>query len=319
MPVTSIDAAFRQRLAAASALAHDGRMPAALAAMRDLVGAAPESATARHMLALFLHQTGDSERALAELEVAAALAPDDAGIANLRADALLALERPGEAAAAARAALALEPDRSSAQISLGLALLASRQIHEAQDVLAHALQRRPELVTIRRALVRCRLLAGQPDPALADALYPALLDSMAGLADMLAEFVAAGALSQHAALLRARAERHPHDHQAALALAAALHQLNRPGEALIWCERTLALRPGDRTAMEIRAAALVDRGDVEAGLAIYRELLRSGDAGTAARHLVLMHYDPAQDNETLFAAHRDYAQRHLHAFGMPFA
>ena len=31
-----------------------------------------------------------------------------------------------------------------------------------------------------------------------------------------------------------------------------------------------------------------------------------------------MHYDPAQDNASLFAAHRDFAQRHLHAFGPPF-
>ena len=55
-----------------------------------------------------------------------------------------------------------------------------------------------------------------------------------------------------------------------------------------------------------------------AGLALYRELLAQGDdAETAARHLVLMHYDPAQDNASLFAALQAFAQRHLRAFGPP--
>src|SRR5215467_1293648 len=103
---------------------------------------------------------------------------------------------------------------------------------------------------------------------------------------MLVEFSTAGALHQHAELLRARASRHPEDYRAALALAAALHGLGRPSEAIEWCDKAHALRPEERVPLEIHAVSLIDRGDVEQGLALYRETFASiDDAESAARHL----------------------------------
>ncbi|GAA0709177.1 hypothetical protein [Dokdonella soli] len=188
---------------------------------------------------------------------------------------------------------------------------------QAIEIFAALAHERPELAPLRHALVRGLLLAGDPDRAHAEANHPILLDAREAFRAVVADFAAAGALHQRGELLRAFLQRHPDDYDAALALAAAAHLLGRPSDALRWSEHALALRPQQRMPREIRAASLIDRGDVEAGLAGYRELLRHGDAETAARHLVLMHYDPAQDNEILFAAHRDFAQRHLHAFGPP--
>jgi hypothetical protein len=80
------------------------------------------------------------------------------------------------------------------------------------------------------------------------------------------------------------------------------------------------LQPREPQPIEIRAAAMIDRGEVEAGLALYRELLtQSDDRETAARHLVLMHYDPAQTNASLFTALRAFAERHLQPSGPPFS
>lgn len=168
----------------------------------------------------------------------------------------------------------------------------------------------PALLPLRHALVRVRLLQRNADAALAIAAHPPLLDDKALLAAVVAEFGAAGANAQRAQLLRLAMRRHPHDHDIAVALAAAAHGLHRPCEAIRCSEHALRLRPEARIPREIRAAALVDRGDVEAGLAAYREV-GVDDPASAARHLVLAHYDPAQDCDTLFAAIEHYARRHL--------
>jgi protein O-GlcNAc transferase len=229
-------------------------------------------------------------------------------------------ERDAEAAQAFAALASERPRHAAARRMFGLLLLKLGRHDEALAELEATLALKPDAPVVRHALVRCRLLGGDADRALADARHPSLIDARGELAAVLAEFSAASALPQRAELLRYRAERHPLDYEAALALAAALHQLGRVGEALPGCERAHALRPQERLPIEIRAAALVDRGDVEAGLAAYRELLgRENDAQTAARHLVLMHYDPEQDNRRLFDAHTAFVRQHLRPFGAAFA
>jgi len=189
---------------------------------------------------------------------------------------------------------------------------------EARDGLRAALGAEPDAVALRTALVHCHLRLGDVDAALHAARHPALLDDREALAAALADFGAAGAMNAYVELLRDRAMLHPNDYRAALAIAAALHQLGRPSEALPWAMRAQALEPQEPQPVEIRAAALIDRGDVEAGLALYRDLLARGDdREAAARHLVLMHYDPAQTNENLFAALRTFAERHLRVSAPP--
>jgi protein O-GlcNAc transferase len=191
---------------------------------------------------------------------------------------------------------------------------------EARDVLQALVATYPDAVAARRALVHCHLRLGDAEAALASARHATLLDDASALGATLSELGAAGATTASAELLRARAERHPQDYRAALALAAALHGLGRPGEALQWATCAEALEPRERKPVEIRATALIDRGDVEDGLALYRELLARGeDRETAARHLVLMHYDPAQTNASLFDALRAFAERHPRPSGPPFA
>jgi protein O-GlcNAc transferase len=203
-------------------------------------------------------------------------------------------------------------------VAAAMRLAQTGRVEEA-IVALRTLMDAPDALPARRALVRCHLQQGHADAALDVARHPSLLDATATLADVLRDFVAANALPQHVELLRARALRHPEDYPVALALASALHQLGQPSEMLAWCERAHALRPHERQPIEMRAVALIDRGDVEQGLEIYRDLLASGDdADAAARYLVLMHYDPAQDNRRLFDTLQSFAGRYLRSFGLPF-
>src|SRR5688500_16372127 len=169
----------------------------------------------------------------------------------------------------------------------------------------------PALLPLRHALVRVRLLQGNADAALAAAAHPPLFDDRRLFAAVVGEFGAAGAHAQRADLLRRAARHAPHDVELAVALAAAAHGLYRPCEAIRCSEHALALRPQARVPREIRAAALVDRGDVEAGLAAWRELGVESDPDSSARYLVLAHYDPVQDGDRLHAAIARHAQRHL--------
>ncbi|RYD16775.1 MAG: hypothetical protein EOP90_02045 [Lysobacteraceae bacterium] len=169
----------------------------------------------------------------------------------------------------------------------------------------------PQVPALHLALVRVRLLQGHADAALVAARDPTLLREPRVLPEVVAEFGAAGAIAQRADLLCDAAREHPRDSGIAIALAAAVHGLHRPSEAIRWCEHALRLQPGTRVAREIRAASLVDRGDVEAGLAAFGDLGIAADAASAARHLVLAHYDPAQDGDAIYAAITRYAERHL--------
>src|SRR5262249_11360407 len=99
------------------------------------------------------------------------------------------------------------------------------------------------------------------------------------------------------------------------------HLLGRSSEAQAWSERAHALRPDESEPIEMRAVTLLDRGEVETGLSIYRDLLARPVRGPALenRHLILAHSDPAHDNATLFAAHAAWTRDHITTFGTAFA
>lgn len=309
---------FEARFAAALAAADRGRADDALRDLAALAREAPRHAPTRLALATLLHRLGRGAQAGAELDDARRALPHDAALANLQAEVLLSLGRAEPAIAAAEAALAIDPAHALARFHLGLALLACARHGEAAAALATLIAAEPDWAAARQAAVRARLLDGDRAGALAAASHPCVLEARPLLVAIAADLLAAGATAEHAALLEALQAQRPRDVDALLALAADLHRFARPSAALACCERALALRPGDPLARSIRAAALIDRGDVESGLDALRDALRGGDAALHARHLVLMHYDPAQTCEGLFAAHRDYAQRHLRAFAPPY-
>ena len=70
----------------------------------------------------------------------------------------------------------------------------------------------------------------------------------------------------------------------------------------------------------MRAVSLIDRGEVEPGLEMYKRLLARADFGpeSANRLLILSHYDQAEDNEKLFGAHVDWVKRYARPFGGRF-
>jgi predicted O-linked N-acetylglucosamine transferase (SPINDLY family) len=211
-------------------------------------------------------------------------------------------------------ALAREDIGSAQRAELGSVFAACGAMDDAIACWRSALETRPDLLPVRCALVRALLASGDVRAALAYAQHPVLIDDTAALGDALATFASAGALEQQATLLEARAMRHPDDGRAALALAALLHGCGRLSEVIEWSQRAHALLPDATEPLEIEATARIDRGEVERGLASYRTMLaRKPGEEMAARHLVLMHYDPKQSNATLFDALDAFAKTWLPA------
>ncbi|HEY6943451.1 hypothetical protein [Dokdonella sp.] len=186
------------------------------------------------------------------------------------------------------------------------------ELPAAIERLRALLREQPRAASLRQLLARCHLRAGERDAALAIAAHPSVLADRATLYAMVADFADAGAGRERVALLEAVVRHDPSDYEAALALAASLHALGCPSAALRWSTHASSLRPRAPLPRAIAATALVDRGDVEAGLAAYRDLLAThADAEHAARHLVLMHYDPALDAPAMSAAINAFARRFL--------
>jgi tetratricopeptide (TPR) repeat protein len=211
-------------------------------------------------------------------------------------------------------ALAREDIGAAQRAELGSVFAACGAMDDAIACWRSALEARPDLLPARCALVRALLASGDVRSASETAQHPALIDEAGALGDTLAAFASAGALHEQAALLETRAARHPNDGRAALALAALLHRSGRISEALRWSRQAHALLPDASEPLEIEATARIDRGEVERGLASYRTMLaRKPGEEMAARHLVLMHYDPGQTNPALFDALDAFAKTWLPA------
>jgi protein O-GlcNAc transferase len=320
-PLSPANAAATQaQIQRALTLARAGSLREAITILRELRSGQPAHIPLRCLLGVLLQEDGDNAAALRELDEAATLAPQDAAVHETRASVLLALDRFVDAERAARAALALDPQRPRAQLSLGLALEARGHNNEAIAVLHALVAQQPHQLLARRTLARALLRIGDAAAALAVATHRAVLDDVAQAQVLVGDFCASATHAQTIALLEALLVRHPTNYTFIISLARTLHQAARSSQALEWSERAHALAPDAIEPVEMRAVALLDRGDVDAGLALYHDLLVRTDlcAESANRYLILAHYDPAQDNNALYAAHADWVRRFVQPFGAPF-
>jgi len=305
---------------AALDLAQAGRLIDAVAALHLLLARDPAHAAANCLLAILLQQRGEHAAALEVLDRATALVRNDAALHEARAGVLMTLGRAVDAEHAARAALAIVPDRARALTHLGFALDEQGRGRETADALRRVLALQPDSAIVRRVLARALLREGDVEGALAAVLHSSLLEDEARAREVVDEFSLNAAQAQAIALLRALLHRYPDKYGWTIRMARALHQAGRSSEALLISERAHQLQPQQLEPLEMRAVSLIDRGDVAAGLELYRTLLARGDAtaATAGRHLILAHYDPALDNRALSDLHQRWVGDHVHAFGAPF-
>lgn len=313
-------ALHEQQIQQALQLAQTGNRPAALLLLRTTVVQFPGLALPRFLLAMLLHESGASQAALEAIGHAVALEPGNAAMQELKATLLTETGQPAEAEALAHALLARGMARPQVRLCLGKALQQQGRLDESIAPLRSALAARADFPAARQLLVRALLQLARADEALQAAASGGWLDDPATAQITLDDFLSAGAVDQAMKLLDLPVLRHCRNYDSTLRIARLLHQRGRSSEALVWSVQAHASQPEALEPREMRAVSLIDRGDVEAGLALYDALSAQADFGaeSANRRLILAHYDPAQDNARLFDAHRDWIQRYAPPFGPAF-
>jgi len=135
-------------------------------AAREVLAAQPQDATAFRLLASAQRMTGDNAAALASLDAALALAPEDADLHLERAGLLLAERRLPEADAALATSTGLDPNQFHAYIVQGHLAIARGDLDEAERVARNAARVAPEEPLLAGLEGTIALRRGQADQAL---------------------------------------------------------------------------------------------------------------------------------------------------------
>ncbi|MDR3634118.1 MAG: tetratricopeptide repeat protein [Isosphaeraceae bacterium] len=300
---SSLKAAMREHRA--------GRWDEAAALYEAILARDEANGLALHLLGVVYHRRGDHERAIALLELAASLRPDDAAIPSSLAEVCLALGRHERAAEQARQALWLGPDDPKTLYVLGLALHALRGFDEAVAMLRQAVDLDPSfaaahnslgnalrslgrLAEARTAYLEARRLA--PDLAVVhcnlgliflfegqfenarQALVRAteLEPNQPFYWERLAEFYQwrerfDEAIPCWERVLALTPDTSSRPH---LALGRALHERHRPADAEVHFQRAAAINPGSAAAQLNLGRLHQERGDFVAAEAAFRNAIR---------------------------------------------
>ena len=144
-----------------------GAADEALNAARDVVAGNPQDATAHRLLGAALHLSGDRAAALAAIDAALALTPDDAGLHVERAGLLLGERQLDEAQAALARATGLDPNRFPAYIIQGQLALTRGDLAEAERLAKLAARIAPDHPQVAAIDGMVALRRGDADRALA--------------------------------------------------------------------------------------------------------------------------------------------------------
>jgi predicted O-linked N-acetylglucosamine transferase (SPINDLY family) len=274
----------------------------------------PGNAVALHLLGLALHHTGRSEAALDPLRRAARLQPSVALYPHSLGGVLLALGCREEAAEAYCAAAAANPRMAEAHNDLGYVLYLLGRWEQAAANLKTALELRPDFAEAHLNLGCVAQAQGRLEEA--ESRYREAIRSNPALA--LAHANLSGLLMQtnrspEAEELALEALRHqPGLVEALTNLSAIRIEQRRWEDAERLARRAVAGRPASGEALACLGFSLYRQGRVDEALPWVRQAVERAPANAAIHSglLLVLGSDPTISDETLYAEHRRWAERH---------
>jgi tetratricopeptide (TPR) repeat protein len=153
--------------ASAMQLHRAGRLPEAEAAYRNFLARSPGHAEGHHMLGLVLGGLGRRDEALASIDQALALQPDNPAALTNRAQTRIALGRLAEAQSDLELALRLRPDLAQAWNSLGTARQGLGDAAGAEQAYRKAIALKPDFADAFYNLGLLQQSAGRNEEAIA--------------------------------------------------------------------------------------------------------------------------------------------------------
>ncbi len=237
-------------LDAAAGAAARGEAGRARSICEEIVARFPRHAAGRRLLGMLHAEAGDAHGALAHLAQAAALAPEwpEAHLALGNVQQLL--RDAGAAEASYRRALALAPAAAGAHYNLALLMRRAGRKDEALQAFRRAHELEPAHSQMTWDLVQALLDGAQPEEA-----WSAVQRTLALAGESAAGSKAAGVVHLYRHEPAEALERFlqatalaPEDPEGWLNAGLALRELGRFDDALVSCERALALRPAHAAA-----------------------------------------------------------------------
>jgi predicted O-linked N-acetylglucosamine transferase (SPINDLY family) len=260
-----------------------------------------------------LRRAGQLEQALAAMNSAARLAPEDPQVHNNLGNLLVQLGRPADAIASCLRAITLAPQSAEAPNSLGNAYLELGQLKEAEASYRRALALDPnhthahcnlggvlvDLGRVGEAEAHChKALALAPDLALAHNNLGIVLNRQ-GLHEQ--------AVTSLARALQLNAGFAPTHNN----LGIALSELGRHGEALAAFQRALELNPNLAQAYCNRGNTLRQLGRFDEAIASLEHSLRlrPAVANTFDSLLFTLNYHPDKSAQQIYSAYQAYDEQ----------
>ena len=255
----------------AIALHRSGQLNEAARLYRELLAMDPRDFTARHLLGVIHAQQGQNDQALADMDAALAIKPDDAEAQLNRANVLKVLGRAEEALEGYARALVLKPGWAQAENNRGTVLQAQGRHEEALAAYGRALASSPnyaEALNNRGSVLQDlerpaealesydRALRGAPN-------FPAAFNNRGTVLMELKRFADALSCFDRALALR------PGDAEIINNRGNALQGLGRYDEAVLAYDQALALNPGYTQALNNLGSALQQMQRYEEALASF--------------------------------------------------
>jgi predicted O-linked N-acetylglucosamine transferase (SPINDLY family) len=287
-----------------------------------LLEAVPNHVDAMHMFAMLHHQRGDTERALSLMDAALSLTTDTSAILANRASIHLANGNNAESERDARAALQNNPKSFGAWFNLGLALNPTDRA-QAAFAFREASRLRPDdtrsllewfssAATSQQAFdIGERIRRPLPSFASHRDLALRTTNDLERHGYATAAIVVLTQLRRE--LPRDETVAAHHELERAYARAALLEQKQQTNAALAAADDVLRLAPEHRGARMLRASILGDRGEAQAALEDYRQIIEStpDDAIAGSAMLIAMQHVPSMSADDFFKAHRTWASHHV--------
>jgi predicted O-linked N-acetylglucosamine transferase (SPINDLY family) len=303
------------RLNLAHALATAGRPADAIAQLRHVVAQEPRLVPAWQQLGALQFGEKRFDDAAASFAKAAELAPRDAPARYNGALALQSGRRLREAAAQYRLAIAIDPNYADAHNNLGNTLSELGDLDDSVAAYRRALALRPVATGTRINLAAVLHRMRKFDEAAAEyeavlAVQPDHRDALLGAGAALLE---TGESTRAAHCYERLLAREPAHFAALIGLGRANFGLKRFDLALPAFERALAVDPASPDAnCHYATALLMERGDIDRALPLYRKALELQPNFSGARNswLFALHYDPAVTPAEMRAAHDTFEAVH---------
>jgi protein O-GlcNAc transferase len=271
-------------------LAHQtGRNDSALELIRQAIQRNARNANYFYTLGIVLHAQGSFDEAILAYRTAISIKPDYAKVYCNLGNALKDQGKRDEAIAAYRQAIDIKPDYAEAHSNLGVAL------NERGDLNAAA-------VAFRRAI----------------SIKPDLAEAYCNLGNALKE---QGKRDEAIAAYRQAIAIKPDYAEAYSNLGAALNEQGNLDAAIVVCRQAISIKPDLAEAYCNLGNALKEQGKRDEAIAAYRQAIsiKPDYAEVHSGLLFCLNYDDKLTANSIFAAHREWNERHGHYVARPSA